>query len=87
MIEKAVAKLDFVLTDTDVHMPDCEMRAFGESGVEFALEFWVNGIDDGLNKFTPRVMMEIWKTLKANNVEIPYPHRVIKMMNDQTKGA
>lgn len=80
IIEKAVAELDFVLTDTEEHMPDCELRAFGDSGVDFAVEFWVNGIDDGRNKFTPRVMMQVWKALKANNVEIPYPHRVVEML-------
>ena len=79
IIEDAVAELDFILTDTEEHKPDCELRAFGDSGVDFAVEFWVNGIDDGRNKFTPRVMMQVWKTLKANNIEIPYPHRVVEM--------
>ncbi|MCK0140255.1 mechanosensitive ion channel domain-containing protein [Aliiroseovarius sp. F47248L] len=79
LIEKAVAELDFVLTGTEEQDPDCELRAFGDSGVDFAVEFWVNGIDDGRNKFTPRVMMQVWKTLKANNIEIPYPHRVVEM--------
>ncbi len=81
LVERAVAQLDFVLTDTPEHMPDCELRAFGDSGIEFALEFWVEGIDDGRNKFTPRVMVQIWKTLKENNIEIPFPHRVIEMKN------
>ncbi len=81
LIEAAAAELDFVMTDTPEHMPDCELRAFGDSGVDFALEFWVNGIDDGRNKFTPRVMMQIWKTLKANDIEIPYPHRVVELKN------
>ncbi|WP_298561938.1 mechanosensitive ion channel domain-containing protein [uncultured Aliiroseovarius sp.] len=85
IIEKAVAELDFILTDSEEHMPDCELRAFGDSGVDFALEFWVNGIDDGRNKFTPRVMMQIWKALKANDIEIPYPHRVVEMLGDGVK--
>ena len=79
IIEKAATELDFILTDIEEHMPDCELRSFGDSGVDFALEFWVNGIDDGRNKFTPRVMMQIWKTLKANGIEIPFPHRVVEM--------
>ncbi len=79
LIEKAALELDFILRDTEEHMPDCELRAFGDSGVEFALEFWVEGLDDGRNKFTPRVMMQIWRTLKAHDIEIPYPHRVVEM--------
>ncbi|MCI2400172.1 mechanosensitive ion channel domain-containing protein [Aliiroseovarius subalbicans] len=79
LIEAAVAKLDFVMTEPEEHAPDCELRAFGDSGVEFAVEFWVNGIDDGKNKFTPKVLMEIWKTLKAEGIEIPFPQRVVEI--------
>ncbi|MEM8775638.1 MAG: mechanosensitive ion channel domain-containing protein, partial [Pseudomonadota bacterium] len=75
IIEKAVGKLDFVLQEPD--KPDCELRAFGDSGVEFAVEFWVNGIDDGKNRFTPQVMMTIWNALKEHDIEIPFPQRVV----------
>ena len=75
IIEEAVSKLDFILQVPDG--PDCELRAFGDSGVEFAVEFWVNGIDDGKNRFTPVVMMTIWNALMDNNIEIPYPQRVV----------
>lgn len=81
LIEDAVGKLDFVLSggDEGALNPDCELRGFGESGIDFAVEFWVNGIDDGRNKFTPRVLFAIWTALKENNIEIPYPRRVIEM--------
>src|SRR6056297_851772 len=75
MVEKAVSELPFILQDPDG--PDCELRAFGDSGVEFAVEFWVNCIDDGKNKFTPQVMFAIWNVLKDNNIEIPFPQRVV----------
>ena len=77
IIETAVAKLDFVLDKPD--KPDCELRGFGESGVDFCVEFWVNGIDDGKNKFTPTVLFAIWNALKDNGIEIPYPHRVVEL--------
>jgi small-conductance mechanosensitive channel len=77
IIEAAVAKLDFVLDDPDG--PDCELRGFGDSGIDFAVEFWVNGIDDGKNKFTPQVLFAIWNALKEHEIEIPYPHRVVEV--------
>ncbi|SFK03182.1 mechanosensitive ion channel family protein [Celeribacter neptunius] len=77
IIEAAVAELDFVLTEPDG--PDCELRGFGDSGVDFCVEFWVNGIDDGRNKFTPQVLFAIWNALKAHDIEIPYPHRVVEI--------
>ncbi|WP_419195948.1 mechanosensitive ion channel family protein [Cognatishimia activa] len=76
IIEAAVAKLEFVLDDPDG--PDCELRGFGDSGIDFAVEFWVNGIDDGKNKFTPKVLFAVWNALKDNGIEIPYPHRVVE---------
>ena len=52
---------------------------FGDSGIDFAVEFWVNGIDDGKNKFTPQVLFAIWNALKEHEIEIPYPHRVVEV--------
>jgi small-conductance mechanosensitive channel len=77
IIEAAVAKHERVLTKPAP--PDCELRGFGESGVDFAVEFWVNGLDDGPNKFTSDVLFLIWNALKDNDIEIPYPHRVVEM--------
>ena len=59
--------------------PDCELRGFGDSGIDFAVEFWVNGIDDGPNKYTSDVLFLIWNALRDNGIEIPYPHRVIEV--------
>ena len=77
VIESAVAALPFVLTDPD--RPDCELRGFGDSSVDFAVEYWVNGIDDGKNKYASKVLFAIWNALKAEGIEIPYPRRVIEM--------
>ncbi|MEZ5720961.1 MAG: mechanosensitive ion channel [Paracoccaceae bacterium] len=77
VIEAAVAGLDFVLAKPDG--PDCELVGFGESGIDFVCEFWVNGIDDGRHKYTSRVMFAIWNALKEAQIEIPYPHRVIEL--------
>ena len=89
IIEEAVGKLDFVLSggEDGALDPDCELRAFGDSGVEFAVEFWVNGIDDGKNKFTPKVLMAIWNALKENGIEIPYPHRVVELRDARAQEA
>ncbi len=77
MIEAAVGKLPFVLQKPDG--PDCELRGFGESSVDFAVEFWVNGIDDGRNKYQSPVLFAIWNTLKDAGIEMPYPHRVVEI--------
>lgn len=83
IIETAVAALPFVLKSPDG--PDCELRGFGESAVDFAVEFWVNGIDDGKNRFGSPVLFAIWNALKAHQIEMPYPHRVVELKRGTTK--
>ena len=79
IVAAAVAKHPGVLEEPEP--PDVELRGFGESGIDFGVEFWVNGIDDGKNKYASDVLFLIWNALKENNIEIPYPRRVIEMRN------
>ena len=79
LVEVAVSKHPEVLDDP--FPPDCELRGFGESGINFAVEFWVNGIDDGKTKYTSDVLFIIWNTLQENDIKIPYPHRVVEFKN------
>ncbi len=77
IIEAAVAKHPEVLTAPE--KPDCELRGFGDSGIDFSIEFWVNGIDDGKKKYTSDVLFLVWNALRDNGIEIPYPHRVVEI--------
>ncbi|MCX8509136.1 MAG: mechanosensitive ion channel [Rhodobacteraceae bacterium] len=77
VIEAAVSALPFVLQSPDG--PDCELRGFGESSVDFAVEYWVNGIDDGKNKYASQVRFTVWRALKEAGIDMPYPHRVVEL--------
>ena len=77
IIIEAVSRHPDILTDPEG--PDVELRGFGESGIDFACEFWVAGIDDGPNSYTSDVLFLIWNALKAHNIDIPFPHRVIEI--------
>lgn len=82
LIERAVSKLPFVLQSPDG--PDCELRGFGDSSVDFAVEYWVAGIDDGKNKYGSPVLFAIWNALKEAGIDMPYPHRVVELRNAPT---
>jgi len=73
----AVAALDFVLSEPED--PDIELDGFGDSGIDFVVEFWVEGIDDGKNKYRSHVRFAIWNALKDAGVEIPFPQRVVEI--------
>lgn len=75
IINPAVAALPFVLSVPDG--PDCELAGFGESSVDFVVEYWVSGIDDGKNKYHSAALFAIWNALKAQGIEMPFPQRVV----------
>jgi small-conductance mechanosensitive channel len=76
IIEAAVATHPGILQDP---APDCELRGFGDSAVNFAVEFWVSGMDDGPNKFTSDVLFLIWNACKAHGIDMPFPQRVVHL--------
>lgn len=85
IIVEAVKKHPAVLVEPEE--PDCELRAFGDSGVEFGVEFWVEGIDDGKNRYTSEVRFLIWNALKDAGIEIPYPQREIRYRSENPNVA
>ena len=76
LISNAVAKHPAVLKTPEP--PDCELKNFGDSGIEFGVEFWVEGIDDGKNKYCSDVRFLIWNALKDAGIDIPFPQREIR---------
>lgn len=83
VIERAVLSHPRVLAEPE--SPDCELRGFGDNGVDFAIEFWVSGLDDGKNKFSSDVLFLVWDALKENNISIPYPQRDVHIVSGAAK--
>jgi small-conductance mechanosensitive channel len=80
LIIKAVSTHEQVLLEPEE--PDVELRSFGDNGINFAVEFWVSGIDDGKNKFTSEVRFLIWDALKKEGIAMPFPQREIRILSD-----
>jgi small-conductance mechanosensitive channel len=76
LIESAVAALDCVLAE-GARAPECELKAFADSGVAFSVEYWVEGIEDVTGKYQSDVLFAIWNALRAEGIEIPFPQRVL----------
>lgn len=60
--------------------PDCEIREFGDSGIVFGVEYWIDGIDDGKNRVDADLKMMIWETLHEHKIEIPFPQREVRII-------
>ena len=80
LILPAVSKHPGVLQDPEE--PDLELRSFGDSGINFGLEFWIEGIDDGKNRISADLMMIIWEVLRDNDISIPFPQREVRILGD-----
>ena len=81
IVAEAVSKHPQVLEEPE--KVDVELRGFGDNGIDFGVEFWVDGIDDGKNKFSSDILFIIWRTLKEHGWQIPYPQREVRILGDQ----
>jgi small-conductance mechanosensitive channel len=85
ILRKVVASHPKVLSGDDLPIeerPDAEIAGFGDSGVNILIEFWMEGIDDGENRVGGDLYLMIWDALKENNIEIPFPQREVKILNE-----
>jgi small-conductance mechanosensitive channel len=55
------------------------LMAFGDNGIDLELRVWVRDPEAGLGSVRSDVNLMIWKRFKENNIEIPFPQRVVHM--------
>lgn len=82
-IKEAISTHPQVLSGDDLPVekrPDCEISGFGDSGINMFIEFWMEGIDDGVNRVGGDLLLIILDTLRENGVEIPFPQREVKIL-------
>jgi small-conductance mechanosensitive channel len=54
--------------------PNCILTEFTESGMKFALTFWIAD-PDGMDNVKSEVMLSLWDAFKRENIRVPYPVR------------
>lgn len=88
IVRATVASHPKVLSGDDLpeaERPDAEIESFGDSGIDILVEFWMEGIDDGENRVGADLLLMIWTALKANDIEIPFPQREVKILGEAGK--
>ena len=65
------------------YRPDAEIAGFGDSGIDILVEFWMEGVDDGKNRVGADLMHSIWRSIQANGMEIPFPQREVRILQDK----
>lgn len=72
LIITAAKSVDRVLSEPT---PVCHVLNFGESSIDLELRFWIADPTNGVANVKSQVLLEIWDSFKANQIEIPYPQR------------
>jgi len=64
------------------YLPDAEIAGFGDSGIDILVEFWMHGIDEGKNRVGADLLHSIWRSIKDNGMEFPFPQREVRVLNN-----
>ena len=59
--------------------PNCLLTEFAETGMRFALTFWVADLDVGMDNVRSEVMLRLWSAFKKENIRVPYPVRELRV--------
>ncbi|HEX5697848.1 MAG TPA: mechanosensitive ion channel domain-containing protein [Rhodoferax sp.] len=74
LLLQAAAAQERVLVDPG---PSVILLAFGADGLEFRLGYWIGDPENGSDNLRSLINLEILRLLRAHQVEIPFPQRVI----------
>ncbi len=58
---------------------ECFVTDFGEYDIKLVLFFWISDIVEGRMKPRSEVLINIWKKLAENNIQIPLPQREVTL--------
>lgn len=86
ILKEAVAQHPQVISGPEAsaeEQPDAEISGFGESGIDILVEYWMLGIDDGENRVDADLNMMIWKALRENSMQMPFPQREVRIINPE----
>lgn len=72
-----------------IKAPECYLREFADSSVNFTLFAWVDDVTEGRFSPTNDILFYVWDKFKENNIEIPFPQRDmhIRSVSEDVKTA
>lgn len=74
LLHQAALSEDRVLRDPE---PAAALSAFGADGLEFTLGYWIADPENGTLNLKSQINREILSLLRAHDIEIPFPQRVV----------
>lgn len=63
----------------DRHPPTVRLMEFAESAILFEIRFWIEDPEEGVNAVRSDVYKRVWRLFQDNAIEMPFPHRDIRI--------
>jgi len=86
-VEKLIPQIEAVVLGiervVDDPAPQAVVLRFGDNGVELEVGFWISDPENGRGGVKSQVNLAIWRLLQAENVELPYPQREIRILAER----
>ena len=79
LLSEAALAQERVLKDPG---PGVNMTNFGADGLEFTLNYWMDDPENGQQNLRSGINLAILAALRANDIEIPFPQRVVHVKGD-----
>jgi small-conductance mechanosensitive channel len=65
--------------------PVARLMAFGDSGLELELRFWISDPQEGVNNVRSDVNRAIWQLFKENHISMPVAQREVVMHMSESR--
>ena len=60
--------------------PAALLTGFGDSGINLTVYMWIMDPESGKGNLQSDIYRALWKTFNSNGIQIPYPHRDIRIL-------
>ena len=71
----------------DSPAPTVLLTGFADSGVNLELRFWVSDPESGTGSIRSDIGLAVWKAFRENGIEIPFPQREIRILDQSSAPA
>ena len=82
LLEEVTAKVARVSEDP---APQAFLLKFGADGLELEIGFWISDPENGRLGVLSDVNKSIWHALQAHQINVPYPQREVRLIDDRVK--
>jgi small-conductance mechanosensitive channel len=84
LLEEVTANIERVSKDP---VPQAFLVKFGTDGLELEIGFWISDPENGRSGVLSEVNKAIWRALQAHHINVSYPQREVRLIDDRVKNG